>query len=168
MSICSLLAFKNKLNTKVRISNWAPNIDQKCVLCANHNEDREHLFFQCTYSKSILMEILPKINITGHYNFDIYSTLNVIKQAQEQMIASNTNLFSIIFTNILWNIWCERNNRVFKGIEQPFELRINRILLDSKHIIQNKTQFGKLNSEERLILAKLNMLTDLHPHPRPP
>jgi hypothetical protein len=168
MSTCAMLAIRDKLQTKYKISKWLPNIDKKCVLCSNQMEDINHLFFQCSYSRQVLDALLPKLNIQLNTNYDINSLLNSILQAQNKMKSPIKSIFNIFFTTIIWNIWGERNNRVFKGLEQPFQLRINQIILESKQLLQVKFQEHSVNEEEKLIISKLDPGLKLQDCFRPP
>lgn len=47
------LANLNRLSTMDRIVVWNPGIDEGCVLCKNARENRNHLFFECSYSAQI-------------------------------------------------------------------------------------------------------------------
>lgn len=80
MSICSLLAKLNKLNTKDIISKWNPDIDHTCVLWLQQFEERNHLFFQCAYSKNLLKEITQKLQVGFGNSYDLSQILEYICQ----------------------------------------------------------------------------------------
>lgn len=131
MSICALLAKLNRLNNKYRIGRWNNAIDQACVLCVNQNEDRDHLFFNCPYSRQIIEDIMFKLQINIENSFEINQILEKLFQNQ------SNNQFPIHFMNIalttlIWHIWCERNAWVFKGIELHDQVRITLINQDCK------------------------------------
>lgn len=46
------LALPNRLTTRDRLVKWLPQTDTTCVLCGGM-ESRNHLFFECSYSKLI-------------------------------------------------------------------------------------------------------------------
>lgn len=108
MSTCSLLAKFNKLNTKDRVSRWNNSIDQSCVLCLNHNEDRNHLFFICSHSRQMLEDIMQKLNIRIGNDFDISQILEIFCQNQYNNPICN-HLKNIAFNSLIWNIQCDRN-----------------------------------------------------------
>lgn len=62
MSICGPLEKLNKLHTKDRVSKWNSAIDKCCVLYNNQIKDKDHLFFNCPYSKNLLEETMNKID----------------------------------------------------------------------------------------------------------
>lgn len=167
MSTCFLLAIRNKLNTNDRISKWSPNIDQTCVLCSNHNEDRDHLFFNYTYLRKMLDDLMSKFKINVGNNYDLSNVLETVYQAQNNNSTSNQTI-NIMFASLIWNIWCERNSRVFNGIELPFKLRLKHIIQDSKLLIQHNLKPQSLSSEMKLILKESHIASDPSTSFRPP
>lgn len=63
MSICTLLAKLNRPHTKDKLSKWNTDIDKYCTLCTNQIEDRDHLFFNCTYSRTLFGDIMNKLHL---------------------------------------------------------------------------------------------------------
>lgn len=63
ISICALLVKLDRLNTKDGISKWNCVVDRTFVLCTNQNEDGDHLFFTCSYSKQLLEEKMNKLQL---------------------------------------------------------------------------------------------------------
>ena len=49
----SWLAVLNRLSTKDRIKAWGMEVDDKCVMCRNAEETRDHVFFGCEFSRKI-------------------------------------------------------------------------------------------------------------------
>ncbi|VFQ84277.1 unnamed protein product [Cuscuta campestris] len=50
------LAWRNRINTKVRLKRFM-EIDTVCVLCHKGDEDKEHLFYKCDYTREIMDDI---------------------------------------------------------------------------------------------------------------
>lgn len=100
MSTCSLLAKLNKLKTKDRVFRWNNSIDRLCVLCRSQNEDREHLFFNCAYSKKILLDMVQKLNINIGTVSDISKILEIIWQQQNKNATVN-HLTSVAYTTMI-------------------------------------------------------------------
>ena len=48
----------NRLPTKERIKSWGLEVDETCVLCRNAEETRDHMFFDCDFSRQIWKEVL--------------------------------------------------------------------------------------------------------------
>ncbi|KAL2932526.1 LINE-1 retrotransposable element ORF2 protein [Bienertia sinuspersici] len=54
---CMWLAIQNRLPTMDRLSRWVPGGNVQCLLCSTQAEDRDHLFFKCSYSSDILHQL---------------------------------------------------------------------------------------------------------------
>ena len=52
------MAILNRLPTKDRLRNWGYGLEGVCSLCKQENETRDHLFFECSYSKNIWQQVL--------------------------------------------------------------------------------------------------------------
>lgn len=161
MSICALLARLNKLNTKSRISRWNTGVNQSCVLCSNHIEDRDHLFFNCNYSRQLPEDLMTKLKIIFRHAFDIEHILTVMYHNQNGNRFFN-HLINTFVTTLIWHIWCERNTRIFKGIELAVQVRNMLIIQDCKHLLQYKLDATKLVKSSNLSSPNLKSpLTNL-------
>ncbi|GKV02273.1 hypothetical protein SLEP1_g14730 [Rubroshorea leprosula] len=47
------LAVLDRLTTRARQKKWPPTLTDTCVLCNNHSETTEHLFFKCYYARRV-------------------------------------------------------------------------------------------------------------------
>lgn len=167
MSTCSLLAKLNKLNTKDQISKRIPDINRTCVLYLQHFEERDHLFFQCEYSKNLLKEITQRIQI----NFSNYCNINHILKFISQNPKSNLDMHHLknsIFTSSIWHIWCERNSWVFNNVELPSKVRALIILQDCRSLFKYKLDNKLENKRIELILSSLKKAIDGSFNIRPP
>ena len=50
-SFIGWLAMLNTFSTKERMLKWGFNGDTKCVLCRDEIDNREHHFFECSFSQ---------------------------------------------------------------------------------------------------------------------
>lgn len=58
------LAMQDKLNTLDRLLVWGVVNEANCVLCSIGNiEDHNHLFFDCSYSTAVRLDILMKNHV---------------------------------------------------------------------------------------------------------
>jgi hypothetical protein len=62
-SFLSWLVIKNALVTGERMLHWGFIGDTDCVFCRNGVEDRNHIFFQCGFSKRVWRASMEKCNI---------------------------------------------------------------------------------------------------------
>ncbi len=47
------LAIRDRLSTKERLASWGIKCDLMCVLCRANIENRDHLFFKCSFAQRI-------------------------------------------------------------------------------------------------------------------
>ena len=86
------------------------DIDGNCVFC-NEQETRNHLFFECNFSKGIWKEIMCRCGL----NRRILSWESEVKWAVERLKgkALISTLLKIAWTAFIYNVWREMNSRVF-------------------------------------------------------
>lgn len=140
MSLYALLARLNELNAKDKIIKWNSNVDLKCTLCLQHEDDINHLFFNCPYSSYIWNEFKCKLGIQQINSCNIITIFDLLAHISK----AYKRLVSIAITSIIWNIQCKRNSYIFKGIQMPSSLRSNLIYQNCKDIFQIKD----INQEE--------------------
>lgn len=60
---CSWLLWQKSLKTKVMLLNRGVAVDLNCQLCLSHDEDCSHMFFGCSYSRTVWQGLLARIGI---------------------------------------------------------------------------------------------------------
>ncbi|KAK4384302.1 hypothetical protein Sango_3074600 [Sesamum angolense] len=113
--------------------SWPPITDMECieiihllptihnggeyVLCCREMETHEHLFFQCSYSRQCLRVMKETVRFTWPnraWGLDItwasrrWKGRHIVQAAYRSLLAA-----------IVYNIWQERNRRIFQHIERP-------------------------------------------------
>ncbi|GKU97302.1 hypothetical protein SLEP1_g10467 [Rubroshorea leprosula] len=68
-SFMSWLAILHRLSTRARQKSWSPHIDATCVLCGAENETRDHLFFSCSYSRTVWDVISSMLEIPSTFSW---------------------------------------------------------------------------------------------------
>ncbi|XP_021757145.1 uncharacterized protein LOC110722186 [Chenopodium quinoa] len=53
----SWLAVQGRLATRDRLLKFGANTKTECLLCGDHAEIHEHMFFQCSYNKRFLQDV---------------------------------------------------------------------------------------------------------------
>lgn len=153
-----VLCWQNyRLHTKDSVSKWNSAVDKHCVLCTNQIEDRDHLFFKCLYSRQLLEENINNIRPNYGNSVEFNQILENLCSNQNSNTLLN-QIKNIAFTSIIWNIWCGRNSRLFKGIELPVQIRITHISHDYTQLMQTNLDRRKVNKELELIFANLEFL----------
>ncbi|CAL9238076.1 unnamed protein product, partial [Arabidopsis halleri] len=56
------LTVQDRLTTRDRLRRWNLPIPAACLLCQTDEESRDHLFFQCTYSNTLWLELFGRFS----------------------------------------------------------------------------------------------------------
>jgi hypothetical protein len=102
------LVLVDRLNTKtmLRRRNLYAEDDAHCILCTGRiDEDLDHLFFDCPFSKSCW----EKIGMQWNTDLSLYPRLAHARQQQ------NIPFFMEIVVIASWEIWKLRNDKVFNS-----------------------------------------------------
>ncbi|KAL9676548.1 hypothetical protein QQ045_004762 [Rhodiola kirilowii] len=88
------------------------NVDPMCALCKAEDETRDHLFFQCSTSREVVGMVLNVLGVTNmpvqwHLLIPWFKSLN-----QEHI---RTRLIAAAISGAMYEIWCARNNVIFRG-----------------------------------------------------
>lgn len=116
---------------------WGKVNNLLCSLCNLDNEDKNHLFFTCEYSKYIWDNLYLSLSIpisTSHEFNDILEFFTDKVRRNNFFIG----LVAVILTTFVWHLWLERNHRIFKNKKLPPPTRFWMILQDCK-ILMNKS-----------------------------
>lgn len=123
-----------------------PKTDSKYKLCDLHNENSRHLYFNCQYSKAVWGKIKHEIGLSPQVETS-EREWNFILRLCKGGIASK-EIYKVILCSTLYNIWHERNNRVFNKKSCPAtKLAMEIIRKVRKHlnlvlkVVSDSTQF---------------------------
>ncbi|KAJ6377644.1 hypothetical protein OIU78_027971 [Salix suchowensis] len=103
------LAARGRLRTMDRLHG---NSQRVCVLCNGHDENHDHLFFGCSFSSSIWLDISSRAQI-------VWNAGNWSQAWQDIAVkCSNKNnprhrLVGLALASSIYHIWKERNKRIF-------------------------------------------------------
>ncbi|GJX96374.1 RNA-directed DNA polymerase, eukaryota, reverse transcriptase zinc-binding domain protein, partial [Tanacetum coccineum] len=118
------LAIQERLMTQDRIKIWRPNDDLKCGLCSKCSDSHDHLFFTCEFSKEVWHELQNILNVRLSDNWN-----QIISEIEA--LPLNRNIWSIVrrivFNAVVYFIWQERNNRIFKNEKRDKETIVKLI-----------------------------------------
>ena len=107
------LACRNRLRTKEKLFRWGVIDNSHCVLCGNAEKTRDHLFFQCSYSKFVWQSILANLNFCyqcSNWEEEVDQACRRFKGKEFQ-----ARLGRVAFSVTVYFVWMERNSRIFQG-----------------------------------------------------
>lgn len=104
-SLLLWLVLQQRLLTKDRIIRFGMNTLPDCLLCSNGIESHEHLFWDCSFAKSILSSYPEVANFTWA---DIRNG-SVVRQNLSPIRKHVTSLFLAVAFQAIWR---ERNERI--------------------------------------------------------
>ncbi|XP_026383924.1 uncharacterized protein LOC113279445 [Papaver somniferum] len=91
------------------LGQYMDNIDLHCIFCNHPCESLQHLFFDCSYAKSVWM--LPPLE---GLNFNLTSDSPFLSLYTNWITGNSTNNVIEIIATKCWLIWKERCLRVFQ------------------------------------------------------
>lgn len=105
------MAVKGKLLTQDKVAKWKPNEVMRCSLCNQCSDSHNHLFFTCSFSKTIWDALQDLMNKKLTYDWTIM--INEVSR-----MITNNNIWSILRRLVIgaavYFIWQERNGRLFR------------------------------------------------------
>lgn len=115
--------------------------DTNCYLCPGGQEDAQHLFISCSYSRFILEKILIiEMGLTVDFEM-VWSSLLVEMMSIRDDVQQQIVLLFI--QNFVYHIWRERNARAHgNGVHSPMQL-LEGILVDLRSRMKSSLWFSK-------------------------
>ncbi|KAJ9536715.1 hypothetical protein OSB04_un000100 [Centaurea solstitialis] len=146
-SFCLWTACLLRLPTQDRISAWKDEPpDLLCSLCGIVRDSHDHLFFECTFSRQVWLQVMDKLQWSGfpcswHAIMDAISDSTSAPKRLEHQLALAASVYTI---------WCERNSRIFGSPTKPIPRLVQTILeaIMDRVAWKNKkqTHYGQLNT----------------------
>ena len=102
---------RNCLPTRTRLRDKGVNCATVCALCNVDEEDSLHLLFRCPGSRNI-WSMWNVFSVVSHI-FDQYQN---IKDIIFETIKVLSNGDESLFGCIIWSIWKQRNNKIWKEV----------------------------------------------------
>nr|XP_043618991.1 uncharacterized protein LOC122590873 [Erigeron canadensis] len=122
------LAIQGRLLTQDKIEKWQQDCNLKCPFCQEGADSHEHLFFQCHYSKKIwehMRGMTQMVNIGTRME-------DSVQEIGDKNVQNNISVIisKLVLAASVYNIWRERNLRIFKK-EKRNEEELCRIIKDN-------------------------------------
>nr|XP_016479252.1 PREDICTED: uncharacterized protein LOC107800574 [Nicotiana tabacum] len=128
------LVVHEKLYTKDRLSSWGLQVNPNCSLCDQELKGHQHMFFMCRFSAEVWGKLLAWIGlvrrVTG-WNEELKWTADHRKDK-----GSKTMMYTMCITSVVYQIWMERNRRIFQQEKRSSEAIIRQIIQEI-HCIRN-------------------------------
>lgn len=128
------LVFNGKLLTNAMRMRRGFTGNANCPRCDSHVENIEHLLRDC-YSSRILWT-----NLKGRHWFDMESQYNLIDWLTKNLRfpISMDPSWSLLFAVTIWQLWKERNRKVFDNIDPSWQ---NTLVLIHNYVNEIKQAF---------------------------
>ncbi|XP_059067474.1 uncharacterized protein LOC131858294 [Cryptomeria japonica] len=107
-----------------------------CILCKENEETTDHLLFWCSYTKRVWDWLLDKLQYGSVRSQSLKSFLLAWPTCYKK--SKWSILWVVSLAMLAWNIWKERNRRVFNEEALPFELLIPKIKVAIEEVINVK------------------------------
>lgn len=107
----SWVAARDRMVTRDRLLRWGLNVPAECVLCVGQNENRQHLFFDCVFSKQGWMFFADRLRLSPPSQFE--DGLRWLKNPSRDKKV--TLIVRLLHQACLYMIWKERNSRIHTG-----------------------------------------------------
>ena len=105
------ILLQNKILTLDNLQKRDINVVNRCSLCKEGFEDKDHLFLNCTYSQQVWSSILNYWNISWFHqnNADLCFKSWICPSNDTDVVF----LWKITLHHLWWGVWTERNNKIF-------------------------------------------------------
>lgn len=108
-----------------RLSSWGLDVESTCLLCGNEQESRDHLFFDCSFSNQIWVQLMHRLSLSSA-PLKWEDTIAWLPSASSSAIISLAILQG--WQACIYEIWRERNRRVHDGVTLPSHKVFHKIL----------------------------------------
>ncbi|XP_074293059.1 uncharacterized protein LOC141619963 [Silene latifolia] len=123
--IITSLAMQGHLTTMDNLTTRGLFIINRCVLYKAANESYSHLFFSCSFSKTLWERILHWLGLP-HHSTDFKNEL-VWSLHRKHIRHWKNGWFRSCLAAACYHLWSERNIRLFQGIERPVDKLLRTI-----------------------------------------
>ncbi|XP_074293269.1 uncharacterized protein LOC141620246 [Silene latifolia] len=114
--IIGLLAFQNKLPTLDNLCRRGLQLVSRYVLCESHSECASHLFFDCSFSAAVWCTVAQWLGVPPMTSMTDISMWYKGHNRGESLVKRQRRCLLLCS---IYQIWNERNRRVFKGLKTP-------------------------------------------------
>ncbi|XP_039008453.1 uncharacterized protein LOC120136510 [Hibiscus syriacus] len=106
------MAILNRLPIRDRLLRMGMAIESnRCLLCGNEAESRDHLFFECRFANDLwgsILELCCISRVAGRWDGELAWASLMLKG--KSLIV---RLLKLAWSGHVYNLWNERNNRLY-------------------------------------------------------
>jgi hypothetical protein len=119
------MAVQQKLTTQDKLHRFGIHGPNRCSLCLRNNEDHNHLFFECSYTKAIWWDVCDRCDIPRMTKgWDEWIRWATVSWHGKSFVNFSRKLS---FAATVYHVWQERNARIFAGMSRTPNLVLNQI-----------------------------------------
>lgn len=138
-----------RLPTRDRLLRWGMTVPATCLLCGTDDESRDHLYFTCSYSRTVWDSLFTQRNFNQPYTFN-----EVIRWAHYSTPPGKLRIIcKLIMQATFYAIWNERNKRLHTSVARDTILitREIQVILKAKlyGMDQNVRNINRITSSQR-------------------
>lgn len=111
-SFISWLVAMGRISTFDKMRNWNISVNSECLLCNAADENRNHLFFECYFSKSILKKGFQWCCTRFPAEDSSWDTIYTWFIDHVKGNSFREHVLKIFWTSCIHRIWMERNHRL--------------------------------------------------------
>ncbi|KAL9677949.1 hypothetical protein QQ045_015787 [Rhodiola kirilowii] len=146
------LVAQDRLMTKDRMCKWGFVGGNACVFCKATEESRNHLFFDCSFTKAVWLHVTEFLNVLqAPSNWELL--IPWYKGLTQKRL--RTKLIAAACTRAMNGIWLARNAKIFKDEDTTV------ISLVRETVWYLKMKIGAIK-KEACDREDLNWLTNMH------
>ncbi|GJU67029.1 RNA-directed DNA polymerase, eukaryota, reverse transcriptase zinc-binding domain protein [Tanacetum coccineum] len=131
------LAFQDRLSTQDKFQKCRDCVVNRCSLCCQDAEDIKHLLFLCPFSKDLWAKVRRIADIRCN-SFNLMSIMQFLTDD-----GNGNNIRSIVrriaFAACIYNIWQEKNGRIFREVGRNYDEVFKNIMDKVKHSLLGLT-----------------------------
>ncbi|XP_057856822.1 uncharacterized protein LOC131066134 [Cryptomeria japonica] len=150
------LALKKRILTWERLRRLGFLGPLRCIMCKKVEESLDHLLLQCEEAQTVWSFLLGKLGWMAplpNTILDLFSSWNI--PSRRSVFSS---LWLVASSLVVWEIWKERNKKIFQEKEDSTEsllLRVQRAIAESVSAAARNHNLAKhpYTSEDRIIQA---------------
>lgn len=103
------------LPTRDRLQNWGMNVVSTCLLCGISDENRDHLFFRCSYSQELWTSFFSNSTLAPPADFEAI----IAWLPSSSSNAKVKTICHLLVQALVYVVWKERNTRLHTSASKP-------------------------------------------------